>query len=113
MGMITTGLMSSNTDEWPTPSYVFDPLDKEFGFDIDVCADADNCKCATFFSKEQDGLKQEWKGTCWMNPPYGRTIGQWVKKAYEAARGGPLWSAYCRLARTLAGGGITSCVQVN
>lgn len=84
----TSGMKSSLTDEWATPRYLFDVLDKEFHFDLDVCADESNHKCARFFTKEQDGLAQEWKGTCWMNPPYGRMIGAWMRKAYEASRGG-------------------------
>ena len=70
---------------WETPQHVFDELNQEFRFDIDVCATKENAKCATFFSPEMDGLKQEWEGTCWMNPPYGRAIGDWVKKAYESS----------------------------
>lgn len=88
MPAMTSGMMSSLTDEWPTPRYVFDKLNDEFHFNLDVCADDLNHKCDRYFTKEQDGLRQDWKGTCWMNPPYGRTIGQWVKKAYESARGG-------------------------
>ena len=88
MSHITSGLMSSLTDNWPTPAYVFDKLDEEFHFTLDVCADDLNHKCPEYYTKETDGLKQPWKGTCWMNPPYGRTIGDWVKKAYESARGG-------------------------
>lgn len=84
----TTGMKSSLTDEWATPSYLFDELNEEFHFTLDVCAGEDNHKTPEFFDRETDGLAQEWKGTCWMNPPYGRAIGAWVKKAYEAARGG-------------------------
>ncbi len=88
MSHITSGLMSSLTDNWPTPAYVFDKLDEEFHFTLDVCADDLNHKCPEYYTKETDGLKQPWTGTCWMNPPYGRTIGDWVRKAYESARGG-------------------------
>ncbi len=109
----TTGMKSSLTDEWATPSYLFDELDEEFHFTLDVCAGEDNHKTPEYFDRETDGLAQEWKGTCWMNPPYGRTIGAWVKKAYEAARGGPWLSAYCQQERTQDGGGITSCVRLN
>lgn len=84
----TSGMRSSLTDEWATPEYLFDILDREFHFTLDVCADETNHKCGRYFSKEQDGLKQDWSGVCWMNPPYGRTIGDWVKKAYESGRGG-------------------------
>lgn len=85
---MTSGLTSSNTDEWATPQYLFDALNQEFRFNLDVCADESNHKCERYYSKEEDGLKQPWSGVCWMNPPYGRTIGLWVRKAYEAARGG-------------------------
>lgn len=85
---INQGLFTSNTDQWATPQDFFDKLDKEFEFDIDVCADLHNHKCRNYFSKEQDGLKQDWKGVCWMNPPYGRVIGDWVKKAYESSLNG-------------------------
>lgn len=33
-------------------------------------------------------MKQEWNGTVFMNPPYGRGIGEWVKKAFDSAMGG-------------------------
>jgi hypothetical protein len=42
-------------------------------------------KCAHFFTPEQDGLRQAWGGTCWLNPPYGGEVGNWVRKAYESA----------------------------
>ena len=77
-------LFSSSTDQWETPEYVFDELDREFNFTLDVAADERNKKCEKFFSKEDDGLSQEWSGTVWCNPPYGRQIGKWVKKASEA-----------------------------
>jgi len=77
---------SSKTDLHATPQDFFDTLDEEFKFGTDVCALPDNAKCESFFTPEQDGLKQAWKGVCWMNPPYGREIGQWMKKAYESMR---------------------------
>lgn len=67
----------------------FDNLDREFHFNLDVCATDANTKCTDHFTRAQDGLSQSWGGhTCWMNPPYGRTIGVWVKKAYEESLGG-------------------------
>ena len=78
-------MFSSETDLWATPQSFFDDLNKEFDFEVDVCALPENAKCKKFFSPEQDGLKQEWSGVCWMNPPYGREIGKWVKKASESA----------------------------
>jgi len=83
--MITSGLFTSQTDEWETPQWLFDKLNKEFNFSVDVCADQENAKCNKYFDKTTDGLTQEWTGICWMNPPYGRQIGKWIKKAYESS----------------------------
>lgn len=77
---INKGLFTSNTDLWATPQDFFDKLDAEFHFDLDVCALPDNAKCDRFFTPDVDGLSQEWAGTVWCNPPYGRQIGKWVKK---------------------------------
>ena len=81
--MNTKVMFSSKTDDWETPQDLFDKLDQEFEFNLDVCATRDNRKCRNFYAKELDGLKQDWSGVCWMNPPYGREIGKWVQKAYE------------------------------
>ena len=78
-------MFSSKTDIWETPQDFFDNLNKEFKFDLDVCALPENAKCERYYTPEVDGLSQEWDGTCWMNPPYGRKIGEWVKKAYETS----------------------------
>jgi phage N-6-adenine-methyltransferase len=79
---------SSETDQWETPQWLFDLLDAEFSFELDTCATAGNKKCPCYYSPEMDGLKQLWKGTCWMNPPYGREIGRWIEKAYESSLAG-------------------------
>jgi phage N-6-adenine-methyltransferase len=88
--MINPGLMSSRIPEWGTPGDFFRELDGEFGFDLDVCAVAvavaANAKCDRYFSPEQDGLSRPWSGTCWMNPPYGRKIGLWIRKAWDSSR---------------------------
>lgn len=78
-------MLSSNTCEWETPQLFFDALNAEYHFDVDVCATENNAKCERYYSKEQDGLSQQWKGICWMNPPYGREIGKWMRKAYESS----------------------------
>ena len=75
---------SSKSEEWATPQDFFEQIDKEFHFNLDVCATAENAKCDKYYTKEQDGLSQEWDGIIWCNPPYGRSIGMWVKKAYES-----------------------------
>ena len=82
---------SSATDLWATPQDFFDQQNVLHGpFDIDVCADVTNAKCAKFFDKAVDGLSQQWTGKCWMNPPYGRDIGKWMKKAKESAVAGAM-----------------------
>ena len=79
---------SSKTCEWETPQEFFDKLHAEYHFELDVCATPDNAKCERFFTKEQDGLKQKWEGRGWRNPPYGKEIGDWMRKAYESTLGG-------------------------
>ena len=73
---------------WYTPEDFFKKYDDKYKFELDVCATDDNAKCARYFTEEIDGLSQEWKGICWMNPPYGRNIKQWMKKAYESSLSG-------------------------
>lgn len=80
---------SSATDEWPTPQKIFDGLNAEFGFTLDPCCTAESAKCSKFYTKAEDGLQQDWSTErVFMNPPYGRDISQWMKKAYgESLRG--------------------------
>ena len=75
---------SSATDLWSTPQDFFDKQNAIYGFTLDVCATADKTKCARYFTEADDGLAQPWHGVCWMNPPYGRAIGLWMRKAYES-----------------------------
>jgi phage N-6-adenine-methyltransferase len=76
-------------DEYGTPQELFDHYNRMYKFTCDVASTAKLAKCRRFFSPEQDGLKQVWRGVCWMNPPYSRPdIGTWVKTAYEASREG-------------------------
>lgn len=78
-------LFSSRSAEWETPLYLFDALNTEFEFTLDPCATKENAKCAKFYTKVDDGLSKNWDGeSVFMNPPYGREIGHWIKKATEA-----------------------------
>lgn len=82
--MVSPALLSSSTDEWATPQELFDKLNGAFHFTLDPCATPENAKCAKFYTREQDGLKQDWGGdVIWCNPPYGRTIVDWVQKCAE------------------------------
>lgn len=88
--MMNPVLFSSNSEEWETPQALFDALDQEFHFGLDVCATDQNRKCDNFFDKKINGLEQNWGGygTIWCNPPYGSQIAAWCKKASEAAQAG-------------------------
>lgn len=75
---------SSASDDWETPQWFFDALSCVHGeFTLDPCATPENAKCKRFFTRQEDGLCQPWEGKVFMNPPYGREIGKWMRKAYE------------------------------
>ena len=81
-------MFSSKTGNWATPQDFFDKLDWRFGpFDLDPCADCVNTKCSNFFTEPENGLSKSWEGfTCFVNPPYGRGIDEWIKKGYNESR---------------------------
>lgn len=81
-------MFSSKTGEWATPQEFFDKLDWRFGpFDLDPCADPTNTKCANFYTEAEDGLSKNWEGhVSFVNPPYGRGIEKWIKKAYNSSK---------------------------
>lgn len=88
MIMISAVHFSSATDDWSTPKDIFDRLNNVFNFTLDPCASNKNHKTARYFTEADDGLSQSWDGErVFMNPPYGRAIGQWVKKASEQVGG--------------------------
>lgn len=89
----------SGSDEHGTPDALFDTLNQEFHFDLDVCAtaaheilvpdtmtdviqlDPGNAKCPIYFTQDDDGLSQDWFGSVWMNPPYTKgQAGVWLTK---------------------------------
>lgn len=81
--MNTDVMFSSKTDKWSTPQDLFDELNEEFHFTLDPCADETNHKCEKYYTKEQDGLSQCWRGeTVFCNSPYGKEIGDWIKRCY-------------------------------
>jgi phage N-6-adenine-methyltransferase len=86
---------SSQTCEWATPQDFFDRLHAEFAFTLDACATAENAKCPAYFSPEHDGLAQRWAGRVWCNPPYGRSIGSWIRKARESVESGDAEFVVC------------------
>jgi hypothetical protein len=79
-------LVSSNSGTWGTPVDFWDWLNRQFAFTIDVAALPSNTKHPRFFSPKENGLVQSWEGeTAWLNPSYGRGIGQWIDKARDEA----------------------------
>lgn len=87
--MIDEAMFSSASVEWSTPQDIFDELNEEFNFTLDPCSTHENAKCAEHFTIEDDGLSRDWGGhVVFMNPPYGREIGKWMKKAYESSQEG-------------------------
>ena len=85
--MFNDGMFSSAKDDWETPQDFFDRYNSEYHFTLDAASDDKNAKCKNHFTKETDGLHNSWVGqTVWLNPPYGRVIGEWVRKAYEESR---------------------------
>ena len=97
------GRWHSRGSDWATPQELFDELDAEFHFTLDVCASDWNAKCKKYFIEPitdhnklstskafgEDGLVLDWgKNICWMNPPYGKVLNDWMKKAYESSLNG-------------------------
>jgi len=77
-------MFSSKSSEWETPQKLYDYLNLEHNFTLDPCATEQNAKCEKYFTSEDDGLNKSWGGErVFVNPPYGRDIKKWVKKAYE------------------------------
>ena len=76
---------SSKSYEWETPQDFFLELHREFDFTLDPCATHENAKLPKYYTKEENGLSKNWDGErVFMNPPYGREVARWVKKAYES-----------------------------
>ena len=76
---------SSRSIEWTTPDGLFRELDAEFDFTLDPASTHENARCVKHFTIEENGLAQSWDGErVFCNPPYGRQIGKWVKKAAES-----------------------------
>ena len=83
---MTKGLTSTGNIVAETPKYLFDRISSIFNFSLDVCALPENAKCENYYTPKDDGLSKPWRGGVWCNPPYGREISSWVKKAYEESQ---------------------------
>lgn len=85
------GRYNGNGRHWATPPEIFDPLHAEFDFTLDPCATPATAKCSFFFTEERNGLEQDWSGhRVFMNPPYGREVYAWTRKARLEQQNGVL-----------------------
>lgn len=85
--MNSKGIFLSKSNEWETPWEFFNMLDAEFHFNLDPCATDENHKCDKYYTIADDGLSKNWCGhRVFCNPPYGRDLPKWAKKAYEESR---------------------------
>ncbi|WAX17931.1 hypothetical protein PM708P4_00024 [Parabacteroides phage PM708P4] len=85
--MNTDLMFSSKTDLWYTPIDFYEGLNSEFNFTLDPCSTHENAKCAKHFTEDDNGLSQNWGGeVVFCNPPYGRVLKDWVKKASDEAK---------------------------
>lgn len=73
---------SSKVHEWETPQALFDKLNQEFNFDIDLCATENNKKCKTYLPNMLDISEKFMNMACFMNPPYGRGLSNFIHHAY-------------------------------
>ena len=81
--MLNEGLFTSDRNYWETPQDFFNELHEKYNFTLDAAASDENTKLPNYYTVEDDALKQKWEGRVFVNPPYGREIKRWVKKAYE------------------------------
>ena len=90
---------SSAVDTWTTPRDFYDRLNDEFQFVLDAAALRNSALCDQWYGPDhddesrRDALTADWSiaaegGAVFMNPPYGRQIGKFMKKANEEALGG-------------------------
>ena len=84
-------MVSSKSNEWITPQWLFDKLNNEFNFTLDPCSNNGNAKCKKYFTIKEDGLKQDWsRDVVFMNPPYGGNTDRWIKKAWSESLKGSI-----------------------
>ena len=73
----STDSSKAETTTWLTPL----PLINSLGiFDLDPCAFNGHSTAKKLICLPDDGLKSEWFGRVWLNPPYGTEAAIWLKK---------------------------------
>lgn len=79
-----------STDDRRTPASVFNPLNERYRFTLDAAASEANTQCKRFYTLENSGLLQSWRGErVWCNPPYSNCEA-WVSKAWSEMLNGCL-----------------------
>lgn len=80
-----TSTKESEKDLWQTPKSLFDSLNREFEFDLDVCASNKNKLVYYHFSEQYSALDNDWCypvkndiepkpiTAAFLNPPYSKT----------------------------------------
>lgn len=87
---------SSETGEWYTPAHIIAAVVATLGgIDLDPCSNpgVPAVPAARHFTYLDDGLVQPWAGRVYMNPPYGRAIGDWTTKLRESFEAGEVAAA--------------------
>ena len=74
------------SDEWLTPPHIIAALGP---FDLDPCSPGPRRPwdtAAKHYSAEDNGLRQEWSGRVWLNPPYSDAA-RWVARLADHGTG--------------------------
>jgi phage N-6-adenine-methyltransferase len=86
--LLMTGL-TSKRQYWETPPEIFNPLNDEFDFTLDPCAEPETAKCKKYFTIHENGLYQDWsKDVVFCNPPYGKNVDKWIIKSILESKKG-------------------------
>ena len=95
----TSGMRTSLDSTWTTPRDYFDKVNAEFNFTLDAAALSSSTLVPNNWygpdhpdQSRRDALVRNWvedsTGSIWLNPPYGRVIKDWMRKANAVANGG-------------------------
>lgn len=99
MNNLSAIAFSSVDDTWTTPRDFFDEVNQEFGFGLDAAALSTSTLVPDNWygpdhpdDMRRNAFTRQWgedtKDPIWLNPPYGKTIGLWMRKASFEASGG-------------------------